>query len=496
MKGEGSLFEEVREDIRDPTVFLSHCWQFTLQDIMQSVATLNEDEVVWFDLFSTQQHTDAAKPRPFEWYEQTIFKTVQRTKKVVMVMTSFPRPITLTRLWCIFELYVCAKTGSSFDVAMPKDLRELFLQSIREDHRAFYQTICNVRTRECKAGRKDDTDGIGKVITFAAGGYGNVDLMVAEKLKEWFVRVLKEQVEGSSDALERAAFMHALGVVYQQQAKHADAEAQLQGAWETRKERLGEEHRDTLWSRSWMGWTYMHWGKHKQAQEVLEECLAKQKEAVGQDHEHTLHTMGTWGGLLSALHRFQEGEQVLEECLVRARRVLGAGNDVTLHTMNSLAVTYHHLDGKEEEAEKLYLECLERRKEQRGESHPETLQTMSNLAVLYTKEREFAKAEAMHVECWRRKREAQGENHPETLTTMFNLGLAYEGQDSLVKLEQAEEVLEECVVRMRAAQHQLSRMADARLKQVRAKRKRIEGGGMCGCLVFRRRRAKISAAGQ
>ncbi len=38
--------------------------------------------------------------------------------QMVMVMTPWDNPVSLTRAWCLVELYACRSSGSRFDVAL------------------------------------------------------------------------------------------------------------------------------------------------------------------------------------------------------------------------------------------------------------------------------------------------------------------------------------------------------------------------------------------
>mmetsp|Transcript_29367 Transcript_29367/g.69802 ORF Transcript_29367/g.69802 Transcript_29367/m.69802 type:complete len:285 (+) Transcript_29367:170-1024(+) len=223
--------------------------------------------------------------------------------------------------------------------------------------------------------------------------------MVIERLKEWFVRVLEDQVK-TSDIVERAAYRHSLGAMCREDGKYDDAEEQLKLALEERKATLGEDHPDTLWTKAWLGQAYSFMWKQKESVAILVECLQKQKEVLGEDHEHTIFTACELGANYGVyLNRFDEGEEMLEDCLERAKRVLGEEHAQTLIIMNNLALTYA-TSGKADEAKELYLECIERCKEKLGEGHPETLMTMFNLGLFYKAQRAYKEAEAIYYECF------------------------------------------------------------------------------------------------
>lgn len=76
-------FAAIVSHIGFPTLFLSHSWRYKLLDIVESLATCDGEEVVWFDILSVGQNGGAAKP--FDWWRDTFFENVRSIGKVVMV---------------------------------------------------------------------------------------------------------------------------------------------------------------------------------------------------------------------------------------------------------------------------------------------------------------------------------------------------------------------------------------------------------------------------
>ena len=70
---------------------------------------------VWLDLFCTSQH--ATFSRPPQWWQQVFSSAIATFGRVVMVMAPWDAPITLTRTWCIFELWACYSNRCRFDMS-------------------------------------------------------------------------------------------------------------------------------------------------------------------------------------------------------------------------------------------------------------------------------------------------------------------------------------------------------------------------------------------
>jgi hypothetical protein len=110
-------------------VFISHAWEYQFLDVLNALKHHFSDEpdiIVWFDLFSNNQHK--APELPYEWWT-TVFKTaIADFGRTVMVVDSWKNPKPYTRAWCVFEVYCTVKTDSTFEIAMTTEERDDFLK--------------------------------------------------------------------------------------------------------------------------------------------------------------------------------------------------------------------------------------------------------------------------------------------------------------------------------------------------------------------------------
>ena len=104
------------------TVFTSHAWKYLFLDVIDALLYHFQDEpgiVVWFDLFSNNQHK--AVDLDFHWWCNTLKTAIEQFGRTVMVLSPWQDPIPLTRGWCLFELYCTVATNRQFEVAMSKE---------------------------------------------------------------------------------------------------------------------------------------------------------------------------------------------------------------------------------------------------------------------------------------------------------------------------------------------------------------------------------------
>jgi hypothetical protein len=59
------------------------------------------DIVIWFDLFSNNQH-GLNDPPPFEWWCHTFLHAIKNIGRTVMILDPWDAPVALTRAWCLW----------------------------------------------------------------------------------------------------------------------------------------------------------------------------------------------------------------------------------------------------------------------------------------------------------------------------------------------------------------------------------------------------------
>ena len=103
-----------------------------------------------------------------------------------MVLAPWSDPIPLTRAWCLFELYCVFSTNSGFSITMSMDEQSKFVDDITNDRNAINQMLKTIDVRRSKCFIEDDRKLIFSAIE-ASVGFDNVNKLVIDKIKEWFL---------------------------------------------------------------------------------------------------------------------------------------------------------------------------------------------------------------------------------------------------------------------------------------------------------------------
>jgi serine/threonine protein kinase/Flp pilus assembly protein TadD len=194
----------------------------------------------------------------------------------------------------------------------------------------------------------------------------SVDPAKAKGLEVTVRYILDEASESMADKFEdeplvEASIHQTLGSTYLSLGEYKAAEQHLERARQIRRERLGEEHSDTLASMNKLALVYEKQGRYDEAEKLHIKTLEIRRRVLGEEHPNTLASMNNLA-------------------LEILRRILGEEHPNTLASMGSLAIVYED-QGRYDEAEKLHIKTLEIRRRVLGEEHPNTLASMNNLAL-------------------------------------------------------------------------------------------------------------------
>jgi tetratricopeptide (TPR) repeat protein len=250
------------------------------------------------------------------------------------------------------------------------------------------------------------------------------DLTVREALDRAALKV-SERFRGKPALAEdvRAA----LGAAYLGLGVYDRAVEQLRLAFESRRDRLGGDHRDTLTLMNGLGRACLEAGRTKEAVQIQEECLGLCRRKLGASDRATLAAMSN---LASAL-RVDDPAKALalhEECLQLRRTHLGPTDPDTLNSMTNLA-SHYRTAKRALEALPIAEECVCQARLTLGSDHPDTLNMASTLAMIYRDLGRKTDMLTLSEDVLTLSRQRLGSEHPDTLLAMNSLALAYQAVD-------------------------------------------------------------------
>ena len=249
------------------------------------------------------------------------------------------------------------------------------------------------------------------------------------------------------DHPDTLASIHNLGILRHIQGELREAEGYYRTALEGRRRVLGDDHPDTLKSIDNLSGVLQEQARLDEAEAYSREALEGRRRVLGDDHPSTLTSVGNMGALLQSQGRLAEAEPYLGEALEGRRRVLGNDHPDTLAGLGNMGGLLYALQGPAE-AEPYFREALEGSRRVLGNDHPKTLDDIMNMGVVLQMQGRIAEAEPYLREAVEGFRRVLGSSHPKTLNSMGNLGVFLVEQG---RLEESEPYWRESAAGLRRA---------------------------------------------
>src|SRR5215469_4025991 len=195
------------------------------------------------------------------------------------------------------------------------------------------------------------------------------------------------------------------------------------GLRERWRDRLGEDHEDTLAAAHHLAWALLEMGRYAESRDLNQDTLARRRRVLGEDHPETLYSAHNLAITLRKLGEVEAARDLDQDTFERHRRVLGQDHRSTLRSANILAHDLRAL-GEVEAARDLNQDTLDRRRRVLGQDHPDALASASNLAITLRELGEVQAARDLDQDTLARRRQILGHDHPDTLVSAHNLAIS------------------------------------------------------------------------
>jgi hypothetical protein len=223
------LSEDTAVFVGYPTAFISHAWDHRFLEVLEALTSYfadEEDVIIWFDIFSNNQHKTASLE--FEWWCETFKNAILSFGRTVMVLAPWNDPLPLRRAWCIWELY-CTILGKrldgkcKFDVALSSASIEQFIADVDADPiHIINKMLATIDTSRSECFKSDDRERIHYAVRQTVG-FNELNQAVFEIMRVWMI----SRYEANYKALERSssssalASMNNLACLYYSQGDYA-----------------------------------------------------------------------------------------------------------------------------------------------------------------------------------------------------------------------------------------------------------------------------------
>ncbi|KAJ3036505.1 Kinesin light chain 3 [Rhizophlyctis rosea] len=443
-------------EITNANWFISHSWSYKFLDVAEAITSYfskqsaTSSAIVWFDLFSLPQHN--RQTMTSEWLQTTFKSAIASMKNVLMIWTPWNAPITLTRAWCVFEVYACADTDSNFDIAFPPSEITKLKAALRNTAFACTDAIASIKSVNSIATHPDDLNAIHKAIRSSIT-FTNLDQMIFKVLFPGVVSSLKVELrlaEEKGDAAELALWQSILASLYGSRGMYKEGLGLREKAAENSKRAFGEDHIETLDALSALGDGYATVGKYDVAESIARKVLEKREQLLGKHHRATFSAALELASVYSSSTKYQAAEESYTRIMREVAEVFGPDDYMVSTCKGALASLYHTQRQyyRYNQVEAFRKDVYESSKKQYGEGHADTIGAANNLATIYFEMGKHQKALFLLEDSVQELRRIHGDDNPRTIAVVCNLALMFM---RLEEYKTAEFLFLDCVERGRKA---------------------------------------------
>ena len=415
------------------TVFISHAWKYQFLDVLDAIKDHfkgSDDVVIWFDMFSNNQHK--AVDLNFDWWCNTFKSAIQQFGHTVMVIAPWSDPITLTRAWCLFEIYCTIDTKSKFDIALSDSEREEFFKDMQDNGtEAIEKMLGAIDAEQSDCFHPEDKARIFEVVRKTVGFKG-INSLIFSALRQFLLRKAEERYDKEESAKLKIQYGLILGKLYTAEGKLINAGPILSSTFHCSKAFFGEEHPTTFAAETNLAIYYQTVDNCSLAEQLLQSCLDKKIKVFGEDSPVTLSAMDDLACIYGDLKHYEKAEKLFNRCLELRTAKHGTNHPDTLATMCNLTGLYFNM-GEYDKGEKIGTQSVEISTTLLGEDHPDTLIAMNNLATIHDAKKAYDEAERLYKLVKNQRLTSLGSSHPLYLDSLFNLGVHYHSRGVLGK---------------------------------------------------------------
>lgn len=410
------LVRDRSEQVGTANQFVSHAWASPFHKIIDTLAAHVEDsDYLWFDICCANQHKSGCFD--LKTAVQDIIKTIGHT---LLILPSWEHPATLTRLWCLWELYLTARTGAKLEVISLKRKEAQYLDFVLNN---FKKIIANLRALDmhrAETSNADDRRAICQAVV-AAGGFEAANKICRVGIQNGLVECGNEKVVSMKDGKEKWQFMDRLAFLLEGLGKLEESETLYRCALAGNEDTLGPKHPHTLQSANNLAILLQAQGKLVEAGPLYRRALAGNEQIFGSKHSLTVTSINNLATLLQNQGLLEEAESLYRRALEGNEENLGPKHPNTLISVNNLACLLK-AQGEVEQVEPLYRRALSTDEEVIEPKQLDTLVSVTNVTFVLQDQGKLDEAESLFRRALSMSEQIHGCSHLQTLNTRGNLG--------------------------------------------------------------------------
>ena len=393
-----------QDNVGPANIMLSQTWGDSLKDIIEALYQKCAEEnidpkraYVWMCCLCNNQHRVhqkrvAGKHVPFEEFHEIFKSNVLGIGEVWSYMSSWRDPFYLTRLWCIFEIYIAnTHEGVTSKIIMPTKEKKDMIASIRQDDlNLLLGVLSKTKIEDASASVAQDKKDILMLIQESIGYEG-----LNERVNVALIESVYDSMGEYQDAL--TLYMKALTIV---------------------EVAFGKDHSFTAITFKKIASLHKRMENYQEALVMYKRALAILKRAFGKDHPSTSQTYNDLASVCYRMGEYQDALYVYMEVLSIRIAALGKDHPLTAEIYNNIASIYFRM-GKYQEALDLHMTALAIQELVHGRNYPDTATTYHNIGLVHYNLGEYKEALDMLKKALGIREKALDRDHADTANTHY-----------------------------------------------------------------------------
>lgn len=332
------------DNVGPANVMLSYGWRYAVNDIVDTLVDYCKSNdldmkktFIWICCLCVNQHRvvetknlgDDANEDAFETFQTIFHDRVINIGHIIALMCPWDRPVYLTRIWCIFELYIASESENChLTIAMPPREKRRMVSALRQDAGVdeLYRNLSATKIENAEASQELDRVRILEMVRNGPG-YNELNRVVNMLLRDWVKGGLRQAVtnyekkENKSDLkldAEYARLCNDIGKVMRDQGDLDEASNLQEKAiaiFEAldKKGTLTDTNRRALAdSYNNLGLLQKRLGKYAAAKDTFQKALEEGKRVWSVDDYDAAQTYNNIGLALDDMQQYDEALEAYE----------------------------------------------------------------------------------------------------------------------------------------------------------------------------------------
>ena len=354
------------DNVGPSTIMLSYGWGNSIADIVDALNDYCDRfnanpkrTYVWICCLCNNQHRVAQRKKEreeisFEKFSSIFRERVTKIFKVVAIMAPWRKPIYVSRVWCIFELFTASENeGCQLDIAMPPREKQDMVNCLDEAGvngiHLLFDTMAKTDISSAEASEPADKERIMSMVTESSGFdflHNKVNNLLRGWVKDGILEAVQSELElmdsaskdGSKMSTSQARLCTNVGNIMFRYAEYDQALSLQKRALSMNQNTLGEQNLITAASHCNVGSALTAKGDHEAALLEYQKYHSIHLELLSEDHSETARSHYSIGPVFRKMGR-------LHEALEEHQRALNIRNTALEKFHTDTAASHNEIGG-------------------------------------------------------------------------------------------------------------------------------------------------------